>query len=123
LRWKIPRAIFYPERDEIRTESNQIAPLAPARCHDCHTRKSRLSLTHKVDAAKTLCGRGGRCRTLAGVFRFAVFAACAPCRAALTAAPALQSSALLSAALLSAALLSSALPSSSAVLAHDGARR
>jgi hypothetical protein len=42
------------------------------------------------------------------VFRFAVFAACAPCRAALTAA---------------SALLSSALPSSSAVLAYDGARR
>jgi hypothetical protein len=46
------------------------------------------------------------------VFRFVVFAACAPCRAALTAAAALLSSALLSPSLLS-----------SAVLAHDGARR
>jgi hypothetical protein len=57
---------------------------------------------------KTLCGPGSRCRTLADVFRFAVFAPCAPCRAALTAA---------------SALLSSALLSSAGVLAHDGARR
>jgi hypothetical protein len=62
---------------------------------------------------KILCGRGGRCRTLADVFRFAVFAACAPCRAALTAASAL----------LWSALPSSALLSSSGVLAYDGARR
>ena len=41
--------------------------------------------------AKTLCGRGGRCRTLAGVFRFAVFVACALDRAAMTAASALLS--------------------------------
>jgi hypothetical protein len=57
---------------------------------------------------KILCGQGGRCRTLADVFRFAVFAACAPRRAALTAA---------------SALLSSALLSSWARLAADGARR
>jgi integral membrane sensor domain MASE1 len=56
---------------------------------------------------KILCGQGGRCRTLADVFRFAVFAACAPCRAAMTAASALLSSALLS----------------SAAAAYDGARR
>jgi hypothetical protein len=35
--------------------------------------------------------RGGWCRTLAGVFRFAVFAACALDRAAMTAACALPS--------------------------------
>jgi hypothetical protein len=46
------------------------------------------------------------------VFRFAVSAICAPCRAALTAASALPASALPSSALLS-----------SGVLAHDGARR
>jgi hypothetical protein len=62
---------------------------------------------------KILCGRGGRCRTLADVFRFAVFAPCALCRTALTAA-----SALLSPAPLSPAPLSPA-----GVLAHDGARR
>jgi hypothetical protein len=67
---------------------------------------------------KTFCGRGGRCRTLADVFRFAVSAPCAPCRAPLAAAPALLSSALLSSAGLSSALLSSA-----GLLAHDGARR
>jgi hypothetical protein len=80
---------------------------------DGHTRQSRLPLTRQVDDAKILCGQGGRCRTLAGVFRFAAFAACAPRRAALTAASAL----------LSSALLSSALLSSSALLAYDGARR
>jgi hypothetical protein len=47
------------------------------------------------------------------MFRFAVFASCAPCRAALTAASAPLSSASLSSALLSPA----------GVLAHDGARR
>jgi hypothetical protein len=52
------------------------------------------------------------------VFRFAVSAICAPCRAALTAASAPLSSALISSALLSSALLSSA-----GVLAHDGTRR
>jgi integral membrane sensor domain MASE1 len=57
---------------------------------------------------KILCGQDSRCRTLADVFRFAVSAACAPCRAALTAA---------------SALLRSALLSSSGVLAYDGARR
>jgi hypothetical protein len=62
------------------------------------------------------------------VFRFAVSAICAPCRAALTAAsaplsPALRSSARLSPARLSSALPSSALLPSSGVLAHDGTRR
>jgi hypothetical protein len=42
---------------------------------------------------KTLCGRGGSCRTLAGVFRFAVFVVHAFDRAAMTAACALLSSA------------------------------
>jgi len=44
-------------------------------------------------AAKTLCGWGGWCHTLAGVFRFAVFVACALDRVAMTAASALLSSA------------------------------
>jgi hypothetical protein len=57
------------------------------------------------------------------VFRFAVSAICAPCRAALTAASAPLSSALRSSARLSSARLSSALLSSSGVLAHDGTRR
>jgi hypothetical protein len=40
-------------------------------------------------AAKTHCGRGGWCRTLAGVFRFAVFVARVLARTAMTAACAL----------------------------------
>jgi len=40
-------------------------------------------------AAKTHCGRGGWCRTLAGVFRSAVFVARVPARVAMTAACAL----------------------------------
>ena len=59
-------------------------------------------------AAKTLCGRGGSCRTLVGVFQFAVFVARALGRAAMTAA---------------SALLSSALLSSAGLLALDGVRR
>jgi hypothetical protein len=42
-------------------------------------------------AVKTFCGWGGWCRTLAGVFRFAVFVVCAFARAAMTAASALLS--------------------------------
>jgi len=52
---------------------------------------------------KTLCGPDGRCRTLAGVFRFAVFVARALGRAAVTAASALLSPALLSPAALAGA--------------------
>jgi hypothetical protein len=55
---------------------------------------------------KTRCGPGCRFRTLASVFRFAVFVARVLCRAALTAALALLLRLL-----------------SSAVLAHDGTRR
>jgi hypothetical protein len=58
------------------------------------------------------CGRGGRGRTLADVFRFAVLDDRALGRAAMTAASAL----LLSSGLLSSGLLSSGL------LAGDGAR-
>jgi hypothetical protein len=54
-------------------------------------------------AGKTLCGRGGWCRTLAGVFRFAVFIACAFDHVTMTSA--------------------SALPSPAGVLALGGARR
>jgi hypothetical protein len=43
-----------------------------------------------ADLEKIRCGRGGRCRTLNGVFRFAVFVACALDRAAMTAASALR---------------------------------
>ena len=57
---------------------------------------------------KILCGQGGRCRTLADVFRIAVFVARALGRAAMTAA---------------SVLLSSALSSSAGLLALDGARR
>ena len=57
--------------------------------------------------AKTLCGRGGLCRTLVGVFRFAAFVARALDRAAMTAA---------------SVLLSSALLSSAGLLALDGVR-
>jgi hypothetical protein len=57
--------------------------------------------------AKTFCGRDGFSRTLVGVFRFAVFAARALDRAAMTAA---------------SALLSSALLSSAGLLALDGVR-
>jgi hypothetical protein len=42
-------------------------------------------------AGKTFCGRGGWCRTLAGVFRFAVFVVCAFDRVAMAAASALLS--------------------------------
>jgi hypothetical protein len=118
MRWKMPRATFILNvtRQMLKVIRLHRSPLP--RHHDCHTRQSRLSLTHKVDARKTLCGRGSRCPTLADVFRFAVSAICAPCRAALTAASAPLSSALLPSALLSSALLSSA-----GVLAHDGTRR
>jgi hypothetical protein len=127
MRWKMPRATFILNVTSQILKVIRLRRSPLPRHHDCHTRQSRLSLTHKVDAAKTLCGRGGRCRTLAGVFRFAVSAACAHCRAALTAASALPSSALPSAAPLSSPLPSSALLASallaSGVLAHDGARR
>jgi hypothetical protein len=112
MRWKMPRATFILNvtRQILKVIRLHRSPLL--RHHDYHTRQSRLSLTHKVDARKTLCGRGSRCPTLADVFRFAVSAICAPCRAALTAASAP----------LSSAPLSSARPSSG-VLAHDGTRR
>jgi hypothetical protein len=138
MRWKMPRATFILNVTRQILKVIRLHRSPRLRHHDCHTRQSRLSLTHKVDAGKTLCGRGSRCPTLADVFRFAVSAICAPCRVALTAAsaplspaplsPALLShaplsSAPLSSALLSSALLSSALLSSSGVLAHDGTRR
>jgi hypothetical protein len=61
---------------------------------------------------KTRCGWGGRCRNLAGVFRFAVSAARALGRAAMTAALAL----------LSPAALSSVLSPASLAAALSGAR-
>jgi hypothetical protein len=64
---------------------------------------------------KTRCGRDGRCRNLAGVFRFAVSAARALGRAAMTAALALLSPAAPSA-------LSSVLSPASLASALNGAR-
>jgi hypothetical protein len=119
---------FYSERDKSDTKSNQIASLAPT----SSPRLPHASIAFIADSQgrcrENPLRAGGRCRTLADVFRFAVSALCAPCRAALTAASAPLSSALPSSALPSAALLSSALPSSAllssaGVLAHDGTRR
>jgi hypothetical protein len=61
-----------------------IPPVAGAAQHHQPHRSWRV-------AAKTLCGRCGWCRTLAGVFWFAVFVACAVDRVGMTAASALLS--------------------------------